>query len=150
MLQPKTLTRVGPTLVRVFLCPCVGPFPSVGLTLTWYMGWNISTLHHILSLYSFWAMKPLTLGAGHLWVLMSPWRMDVKWYMKCFIYWTAEASLRNCLNCVHHCDDHSSLDFISAVQYMKHFIYHFKISYGKQKIGFSLLFPPISSIYLYI
>ena len=33
-----------------------------------------------------WAMKPLTLGAGHLWVLMSPWRMDVKWYMKCFIY----------------------------------------------------------------
>ena len=44
--QRKTLTRV----VRVFLCPCVGPFPSVGLTLTWYMGWNISTLHHILSL----------------------------------------------------------------------------------------------------
>jgi len=35
-------------------------------------------------------MKPLTLGAGHLWVLMSPWRMDVKWYMKCFIYWTAD------------------------------------------------------------
>ena len=33
-----------------------------------------------------WAMKPLTLGAGHLWVLiiMSPWRMDVKWYMKIF------------------------------------------------------------------
>ena len=29
-----------------------------------------------------WAMKPLTLGASHLWVLMSPWRMDVKWYMK--------------------------------------------------------------------
>ena len=33
-----------------------------------------------------WAMKPLTLGAGHLWVLMSPSRMDMKWYMKCFIY----------------------------------------------------------------
>ena len=33
-----------------------------------------------------WAMKPLTLGAGHLWVLMSLWRMDVKWYMKHFIY----------------------------------------------------------------
>ena len=29
-----------------------------------------------------WAMKPLTLGAGNLWLLMSPWRMDVKWYMK--------------------------------------------------------------------
>ena len=39
-----------------------------------------------------WAMKPLTLRAGHLWVAMSPWRMDVKWYMKCFIYWTADFS----------------------------------------------------------
>ena len=37
-----------------------------------------------------WAMKPLTLGAGHLWVLMSPWRTGVKWYMKCFICWTAD------------------------------------------------------------
>ena len=39
-----------------------------------------------------WAMKPLTLGARHLWVLMSPWRMDVKWCMKCFIYWTVDLS----------------------------------------------------------
>ena len=39
--------------------------------------------------------------------------------------WLFQASLRDCLNCVYHCDDHSSLDFISAVQYMKHFIYHF-------------------------
>ena len=38
-----------------------------------------------------WAMKPLTLGAGHLWVLMSPWGMNSKWYMKCFIYWTADS-----------------------------------------------------------
>ena len=37
-----------------------------------------------------WAMKPLTLGAGHLRVLMNPWRMDVKRYVKCFIYWTAD------------------------------------------------------------
>ena len=50
--NPKVV-GLNPTLVRVFLCPCVGPFPSVGLTLTWYMGWNISTSHHILSLYSF-------------------------------------------------------------------------------------------------
>ena len=42
-----------PRLVRVFLCPCVGPIPSVGLTLTWSMGWNTSTLHYILSLNSF-------------------------------------------------------------------------------------------------
>ena len=36
-----------------------------------------------------------------------------------------QVSIPNCLNCVHYCDDHSSLDFKSAVQYMKHFIYHF-------------------------
>ena len=33
---------------------------------------------------------------------------------------------RNCINCAHNCDDHSLLDSKSAVQYMKHFIYHFK------------------------
>ena len=49
--NPKVVGS-NPTLVRVFLCPCVGPFPYVGLTLTSYMGWNISTLHLILSLYS--------------------------------------------------------------------------------------------------
>ena len=36
-----------------------------------------------------------------------------------------QASICNCLNCVHNCNDHSLLDFKSAVQYMKHFIYHF-------------------------
>ena len=72
-----------------------------------------------------WAMKPLTLGAGHLCVLMRPWRMDVKWFMKCFIYWLFQASIRNCLNCVRNCDEHSPLDFKSTVQYMKHFIYNF-------------------------
>ena len=37
-----------------------------------------------------WAMKPLTLGAGHLWVLMFPWGMNQWWngiwnesYMNC-------------------------------------------------------------------
>ena len=58
--QRKTLTRVGiacsrltqsverrrsnskvvgsiPTVGIVFLCPCVGPLPSVGLTLTWFI-----------------------------------------------------------------------------------------------------------------
>ena len=37
-----------------------------------------------------WAMKPLTLGAGHLWGLRSPWGMIVKFYMKYFIYWSAD------------------------------------------------------------
>ena len=116
-----------------------------------------------------WAMKPLTLGAGHLCVLMSTWRMDVKWYMKCFIYRTAdlksskpwssqlwtqfkqlhtEAWKSQDFNGVVTRDlaipvrrfnqlsyeatdvgiaryDHGLLDFKSAVQYIKHFIYHF-------------------------
>ena len=47
-----TATVVGsiPTLVRVFLCPCVGPFPSVGLTLTWFI-WDRNLALHI-TLYS--------------------------------------------------------------------------------------------------
>ena len=40
------------------------------------------------------AMKPLTLGTGHLWVLMSPWRMDVKWFqLRSSIYETFHISL---------------------------------------------------------
>ena len=39
--------------------------------------------------------------------------------------WLFQASICNCLNCIHNCDDHGSLDFKSAVQYMKHFLYHF-------------------------
>ena len=53
-------------------------------------GFEPVTSQHWCDALTNWAMKPLTLGAGHLWVLMSPWRMDVKWYMKCFIYWTAD------------------------------------------------------------
>ena len=35
-------------------------------------------------------MKSLTLGAGHLCVPRSPWGMNVKLYLKYFIYWTAD------------------------------------------------------------
>ena len=34
--NPKVVGSI-PTLVSVFLCSCVGPFPSVGLTLTWFI-----------------------------------------------------------------------------------------------------------------
>ena len=44
-----------PTLVRVFLCPCVGPFPSVGLTLTWFI-WDRNIALHI-TLYSVNSVK---------------------------------------------------------------------------------------------
>ena len=33
--------------------------------------------------------------------------------------------IRNYINCVHNCEDHSFLDFTSAVQYMKYFINNF-------------------------
>ena len=51
-----------------------------------------------------WAMKPLTLGAGHLWA--------------------------NSKNCVHNCEDHSFTWFHIRSSYMIHFIYHF-IIYSK-------------------
>ena len=45
-----TSTKKGygsiPTLVRVFLCPCVGPVPSVGLTLTWFI-WDRNLALHV-------------------------------------------------------------------------------------------------------
>jgi len=38
-------------------------------------------------------------------------------------------SIRNCLSCVHNCEDHILLHFSSAVRYMEHLICHFaKIS----------------------
>ena len=40
--QRKTLIRV----VRVFLCPCVGPVPLVGLTLTWFV-WERNLAIHV-------------------------------------------------------------------------------------------------------
>ena len=50
----KTMTRVGLTREfppwSEFLCPCVGPFPSVGLTLTWFI-WDRNVALHI-TLYS--------------------------------------------------------------------------------------------------
>ena len=44
--------RVIPTLVRVFLCPWVGPIPSVRLTLTWFTWVENSTSHHPLIVHS--------------------------------------------------------------------------------------------------
>ena len=39
-----------------------------------------------------WAIKRLTSGAGHLWVLMFPWGMEsmMKLYLKWIIYWIAD------------------------------------------------------------
>ena len=53
--NPKVVGSFS-TLVRVFLCPCVGPFPSVGLTLTWFI-WDRNlaldiTLYSVYSVYS--------------------------------------------------------------------------------------------------
>ena len=37
--------------------------------------------------------------------------------------------IRNCINCFRNSEDHSLLDFTSAVQHMKYFIHIFKFSY---------------------
>ena len=66
-------------------------------------GFEPVTLRYWCDALTNWAMKPLTLGAGHLWVLMSPCRMDVKWYMKCFIYWTADLKYSNIMKQLVHC-----------------------------------------------
>ena len=44
-INPKVVGSI-PTLVRVFLCPCVGPVPSVGLTLTWFI-WDRNVALHV-------------------------------------------------------------------------------------------------------
>ena len=62
--NPKVVGSI-PTLVRVFLCPCVGPFPSVGLTLTLFI-WdrNSSTTHYTLFSW-LWSIKDLLYGIKH-------------------------------------------------------------------------------------
>ena len=52
---------------------------------------------------------------------------------------STKSEIRYCLNCVHNCDDHSSLDSKSAVQHMKYFIYHFTKSEIESQIGIMLL-----------
>ena len=52
-------------------------------------------------------------------------------------HWIFQASIRNCKNCVHNCEDHSSFDFTSAVQCMIYFIYNFII----HTVIFSFLKP---------
>ena len=44
-MQTKVVGSIS-TLVRVFLCPCVGPVPSVGLTLKWFI-WDRNLALHV-------------------------------------------------------------------------------------------------------
>ena len=78
-----------------------------------------------------WAMKPLTMGAAHLWVLMFPWGMHQRWndiwngsnpleVLKFSGFFTQIAK-----NCVHNCEDHSFTWFHIRSSYMIHFIYNF-------------------------
>ena len=58
-----------------------------------------------------WAMKPLTLGAGHSRV-QTPLKS-----------WIFQASIRNCKNCVHNCEDHSLTQFnIWYISSLLHFV----------------------------
>ena len=51
-----------------------------------------------------WATKPLTLGAGHLWVVMFPWGMNQRWndiwigsYMNCRYHFIVDSFLTGTL-----------------------------------------------------
>ena len=66
-----------------------------------------------------WAMKPLTLGAGQIWVHMFPWKicewtMHIRQSSPVEVLNFFQASLRNCKNCDHNCEDHSSFVNITA------------------------------------
>ena len=52
-------------------------------------------------------MKLLMLGTGHVFCIA---RSRVQIPLKSWIFW--RLLLRNCINCVHNCQDHSSLDKI--------------------------------------
>ena len=41
--------------------------------------------------------------------------VEVRIFIYLFIFFFFQASLRNCISCVHNCKDHPSLDLISAV-----------------------------------
>ena len=52
-----------------------------------------------------WAMKTLTLGASHLWALMSREEWMLKLYMKYFICWTADEKSSNLWSCLLYTSD---------------------------------------------
>ena len=73
--------------------------------------WKFQDFNGVWTTLTNWAMKPLTLGAGHLWVLMVPWGINQWWngiwnepYMNCGyeIKWSYDLRSyeRNFCNCV--------------------------------------------------
>ena len=74
-------------------------------------GFEPATTRYLRDAPTNWAMKPLMLGAGHLWVLMFPWGMKQRWndiwigsYMNCGYEIKWSYNLRSCernfCNCV--------------------------------------------------
>ena len=61
---------------------------------------------------------------------LNPWPRDTGstlWPTELWRHWIFQASLRNCINCIRNRDDHSLLDFTSAVQCIKYLISFHKI-----------------------
>ena len=61
---------------------------------------------------------------------LNPWGRDTGatlWPTELWRHWIFQASLRNCINCICNRDDHSLLDFTSAVQCIKYLISFHKI-----------------------
>ena len=71
--NPKVVGSI-PTLVRLFLCPCVGPFPSLGLTLTWFIRDKNLALHIThYSVNSILVIDEFTLLSAS-WIIRARWR----------------------------------------------------------------------------
>ena len=106
----------------------------------WYMKWII---------YKLWIWNQVKLWSSQLWTQFLQFRREA-WKIQDFNgvwtrdlaipvrrsnqlsyeatdvgSWIFQASLRNCKNCVHNCEDHSFTWFHIRSSYMIHFIYHF-------------------------
>ena len=86
-------------------------------TMKWYMKWIICEQR-------IW--NQMKLWSSQLWVIIA--RSRVQTPLKSWIF---QASLRNCKNCVHNCEDHSFIWFHIRSSDMIHFIHHFIVVLSK-------------------
>jgi len=121
----QSWTSLGNCLLRGMETTLCGDFIQVGNSHIWNE-WG-----HFFSTYS---------AADYYFLLFL-----VKWYMKCFIYMLKsllfQASIRNCLNCVHNCNDHSSLDYFFLIT---------SVVFGGKELIFATTFSFLTLLWLQI
>ena len=73
-----------------------------------------------------WYMKWITYEL-RIWNQVKLWSSQLLRVQTPLKSWIFQASLRNCKNCAHNCEDHSFTWFHIRSSYVIHFIYHFII-----------------------